>query len=279
ANKTGYENQSKTYNYYLWNVTTQSIDQSSLGVLRGVNATFSAHYMWNDSTPIAGASLQIKSIDANLINSWKDNDDGTYDLIINTSQVEGKGSTPYTITFNISSQYNETQDYSVDLYIYNQTQLTLTYPAQSLNWDSEDFFNITLYYNNTDSGNSIAGANVEYNWGTGWLTSNWYDYGNGYYNITIQNWNVRQHSYGSINIQIRINKTYFENQTDIYSYYLWNVTTKSIDQESIGVIRDVNATFTVHYMWNDSTPIAGATLELKSIDANFIHSWKDNGDG
>ena len=279
ASKIYFVNQTKSYNYYLYNATTQSIDQDTLGVIRGTNATFTVHYMWNDSTPISGANLELISIDPNFISSWKDNGDGSYDLILNTSNVLGQGSTPYVITFNISSLYNETQVYSINLFVYNRTELIITYPEQNIDWLSDEYFNITIFYNDTDNEAGIAGADIEYNFGAGFQSTNLFDYGNGYYNITIYNWQVRDYGFGLTNIQINANKIYFENQTNSYSYYLYNATIQLIDQDTLGVIRGTNATFTVHYMWNDSTPISGANLELISIDPNFISSWKDNGDG
>ncbi len=260
TNKTYYVNQTKNYSYYLYNVTTQSIDQDTLGVIRATNATFTVHYMWNDSTPISGADLELISIDPNFISSWKDNGDGRYDLILNTSNVVGKGSNSYEITFNISSLYNETQVYNVYLFVYNRTELIVSYPEQNIDWLSDEYFNITIFYNDTDNEAGISGADIKYNFGAGNQSTNLFDYGNGYYNITIYNWQVRDYGFGLKNIQIYANKIYFENQTNSYTYYLYNATIQLIDQDTLGVIRRTNATFTAHFMCNESSTISGAAL-------------------
>ena len=202
---------------------------------------------------------------------------GLYNISINCSELTNWG--PQNILINATKLYYKSSAYSFDFIVYALTELTIVRPLENINLNSTNYFNITIFYRDIIKDLGISGASVEHNWGSGWQDTSFFDYQNGTYDITIRNWDVRLHAYGPINIQIRGEKTYCENQTDTYSYYLWNVTSKGMLDDYQYAVRGANITFIAYYRWNDSTPIAGAIMQDFDLDVNFIYSWKDNGDG
>ncbi|MHA1336545.1 MAG: hypothetical protein ACTSPW_12470 [Promethearchaeota archaeon] len=223
-----YINQSVIYQYFLYNQTSQSIVAQYLHVIRGENATFSVYYNWSDGTPITGGNITDIQINPNFKWWMKEIGNGRYDLILNTLNVSG-GATYYTIIFNISKDYNQTQQYTVYLQIWNRT----TYLINSLNqtnyshylssapswfgYYGEDItFNIS--YLDTDNGNNlITGANANltiYNaTGTLYSTQIFGDTG-GYYYITLKTANF---FVGNYNVKVILNTSLYNRTIDIFT--------------------------------------------------------------
>ncbi|MHA1439253.1 MAG: hypothetical protein ACTSPD_16910 [Promethearchaeota archaeon] len=203
---------------------------------------------------------------------------GYYYLQINCSKFLNWGKITIIITGTKFGYKNSTLIYN--FIVNGESKLNIINPILGLNYLSTEKFNITVYFNDTIKKIGISGAEIWYSiLGTPYQTSNWYDYGNGTYEITIFNWQVRKIAFGPISITINISKQYYVNQSKLFTYFLYNATIQSINKNILNVIRGNNITFTVNYMWNNSNPIIGANLQYISIDASFSYWLKDNHDG
>ena len=278
ANKTYYFNQTLVFHYYLYNATTQLIDQDTLVVIRSQNVTFSVFYLTNDSYPISGAKLQMISIDPNFFYIWGDNGDGSYYIELDTINVLGIGSIPYTIIFNISSQFNQTQIYSLNLYVWNRTSFKVNTLSQvnytyNLNYDpwiiyyGEDVtFNISYF--DTDHYNQlIFGA-----WGNFSLfnsTKNWdpvliYTDINGYYYFTLS---TKDLFTGIYNVKVKLNSTYFNSTVSIFQFKIipCNVSYNIISLTQYGEVINLNNSIYESYFGDNIT-----------ISINFLNSFSNN---
>ena len=106
----------------------------------------------------------------------------------------GLGSTPYTINFSISSLYNQTQDYSFRLFVWNRTsyivnglnQTAYSHSLSSAPWRIYYGQNVTfdLSYIDVDNNNrliSSAYGNLTLYNGTAWSSVIEYTDFNGHY--------------------------------------------------------------------------------------------------
>jgi len=202
---------------------------------------------------------------------------GYYNLTIDCSTIYPYGQQSVLISLNHTYYQNKTIAYNFKVFCL--TELAIYYPNQFINKVSDEIFNITIYFYDTNRDTGITGSIIYYTV-NGTVYNNNYEIGNGYYNITIYNWEVcRDIGCGLIDININASKTYYYNQSLVFHYYLYNITTQLIDQDILTVIRSQNATFNVFYLRNDSSPILGAQLEIISINPSFFYTWGDNGDG
>ena len=310
VNKTNYLNQTSGYYYYLYNATTQLIDQDTLNVIRSQNITFTGYYLYNDSNPILGADLQIISINPNFLYTWGDNGDGSYYIELDTINVLGMGSIPYTIIFNISSQFNQTQIYSVNLYVWNRTnykvhslsQMNYSYYLNSEPWIiyyGEDVtFNIS-YFDTDNNDELILGA-----WGNFTLfnlTNNWdsvliYTDINGYYYFTL---NTSDLFTGICNVEVKLNSTYFNSTLSIIQFEIiaCNVSSNILALNQYGGTINLNNTIYEAYFGDNITvymnflnffsnaPIIGGfgnltfnnhSIYYSDIDNDGIYIWEIN---
>ncbi len=219
ANKSNYVNNTVVFYYYLYNATTQSAYSNSLYQIRGANITLTVDYLWNDSTPISGASLEAISIVGSFGYYLHDNGDGTYGLILDTSAVSGS-STAYTISFNISSIFNESQEYTFFLTIWNRTNYIVNGISQPVYAVADsgpiwyiyygDNVIINISYIDIDNANALisnAWCNLTLYNGTGTLDTNLTttDIGSYYFNLL----NTNNLYTGMYNIDIHLNTTLF----------------------------------------------------------------------
>ena len=300
ASQSDYVNSTVIHNFNLYNATTQSIVQNTLTVIRGVNATFTVYYMWNESTPFSGTNLSVISIDGNFISSWRDNGDGSYDLELNTSNVIGMGATPYSIDFNISSQFNETQIYSVSLYIWNRTSYVingvdqLVYsvghsgPIWYIYYGDDVVFNIS--YIDTDNGGAlITGAlsNLTLYNGTGTWDNNLTntDIGGYYFNaLSTNSLNI-----GFYSIDILLNTTLFNitiatiqleiracNTTyNIVNYTQYGIGVDPNPYYGVGVGVNITINLNLNNLYTNSI-LTGASANLTLNGTSYIHTDIDN---
>ncbi|MFX1303565.1 MAG: hypothetical protein ACFE9X_09430 [Promethearchaeota archaeon] len=279
-NQTYYQNKTLYFNFTIIGLTELILISPSQNQLFSTNQTFSMIVYFNDTLknqPING--IMWYSINGGIWQSTATNNGtaGYYNVTIDCSSFDPYGSQSVSISLNQTYYQNKTLDYNFKVICL--TELNITNPIQFINKFSDELFNITVYFYDNNKVLGITGANISYNV-NGTVYNYVYEVGNGYYNITIYNWQVRSDTgYGLIDITINANKTNYFNQTSVYHYYLYNATTQLIDQDTLNVIRSQNVTFTSYYLFNDSTPILGANLQMISINSNFIYTWGDNGDG
>ena len=279
-NQTYYQNKTLYFNFTIIGLTDLILINPSQNQLFSTNQTFNIIVYFNDTLktqPIDG--IMWYSINSGIWQSTATNNGtvGYYNITIDCSSFDPYGSQSVSISLNQTFYQNKTLDYNFRVICL--TELSISYPNQFINKFSDELFSITIYFYDNNKVLGITGADISYNV-NGTVYNYVYEVGNGYYNITIYNWQVRSDTgYGLIDITINANKTNYFNQTSVFHYYLYNATTQLIDQDTLNVIRSQNVTFTGYYLFNDSTPILGANLQMISINPNFFYTWGGNGDG
>ncbi|MFO8018252.1 MAG: hypothetical protein R6U96_06420, partial [Promethearchaeia archaeon] len=284
ANKSFYDNKTDTYSFYLVRETQFTIIEPEEDINnRTDDAPFNITVYYEDLHLEEGIDGNISyNIDGQgwLWTTATNGTDGYFNITVNPGAIDSAGPIDVQLMVNKSFYDNKTDTYN--FYLERVTELIIDEqtPAQYQDWLSTERFNITLFYNDTVLDQGIEEAEILHDVnGTGYESTNYKDVGGGYYNLTVYNWQVRTVGYGHIQITINTSLQYYINRSVKYNYYLYNATQQSIDPSVLTVVRGNNATFTGEYMWNESSPISGATVEVTSIDEKFIHSWNDNDDG
>ncbi|UCC18582.1 MAG: hypothetical protein JSV62_10785 [Promethearchaeota archaeon] len=310
ANQPLYYNQTLVFHYYLYNATSQLIDLDTLHVVRSQNATFTVFYLGKDLSPIQGAQLQIMSINPDFSYTWSDNGDGSYSLELETINVLGLGSNPYIIIFNLSYSFNQTQIYSVNLYIWNRTSFLVNGLTQ-LNYSYYHNMEPWLIYYGEDVTFNISYFDIDYKnklilggWGNFTLfnsTKSWnsvllYTDLNGYYQFTLD---TNKLFTGIYYVKVQLNSTYFNSTIGVFQFEIipCNVSYNIIALNQYGGTINLNSTIYeayfgdnisiylnfVNYFSND--PIIGGFGILSfnfqnyyyfDIDRDGIYLWEIN---
>ncbi|MHA1869434.1 MAG: tandem-95 repeat protein [Promethearchaeota archaeon] len=302
AERSHYLSNSTIFKYTKYFNTTQNLPQNTFNVVRGSNITISADYLDNNSIGIPNAELIWDPNNPNFIYSWQDMGGGTYNLILNSTNVEGSD-TAYTVVFNITSNWNKTQIYTVNIYVYNRTAVWIVSLEQSAYSVSDNSSPYDLYYGedivvtvefiDLDNSNSliIGGlANLTFNGQTYYdLTDN-----DGYYTFTISTASLNAADNYLIT-SISINKTYYETSSNstqfdinpcptihanihVYQYGEELVNTGGHYQAWYGA--DINVTVEYRNQFTNALVISGTgTLTFGSdyidndADADGTYSW------
>ncbi|MHA1253247.1 MAG: hypothetical protein ACTSRP_24925, partial [Candidatus Helarchaeota archaeon] len=162
--------------------------------------------------------------------------------------------------------YNDTDAgfLEIELPIKGETDLKIIKPAQNLVYNSSQVFNITLYFNDTSKNQPIPGANIQYRINSGtWRTDNIYDYGNGYYNITIYCNESSFDGYGDFSIQINASKYCHLNQSVFYNMKILGETNSQIDSPAQDQTFDSDQILTIYVEYNDT--VKGTRISSASV--------------
>ena len=194
---------------------------------------------------------------------------GTYEIEIDCSDPDFDGYGWFGIRINASAYMFINQSVTLVVYFSGQTTLVYSGPANYSIYTNLDSFNVTLYFNDTmkDQGISGASINIEVN-GSSHTPSSWFDYGNGYYNITIDCSDPAFSTAGSFGITFNVSKQY-------YYWQIWElIFNVSISFNSTDLIiqnppnfSSFNSgdIFNLTIYFNDTTankPISGATIKI-----------------
>ncbi len=155
------------------------------------------------------------------------------------------------------------------IYITGETALYYSGPANYTVYTNADTFNITLYFNDTARNQPISGAsiNIEVN-GSSHIPSSWYDYGNGYYNITIDCGDPDFSGAGSFGITFNVSKQnyYWQIKELIINVSITFNSTDLIIQDPPNLSSyNSGETFNITFYYNDTTanqPISGAIIDI-----------------
>ncbi|KKM92241.1 hypothetical protein LCGC14_1220450, partial [marine sediment metagenome] len=113
--------------------------------------------------------------------------------------------------------------------ILGETELNITSPPDSSEYNLGDFFNITVYFNDTKQNLPISEAGIDMDVsGSAYSPTSTFDYGNGYYNITVNSSDPIFSSLGWFAIRANVSKQYYNNQSEIINIKIIDVIAPSI---------------------------------------------------
>jgi hypothetical protein len=113
--------------------------------------------------------------------------------------------------------------------ILEESQLTFTSPLANSEYNLGEIFNITVYFNNSRLNLPISGADIDIDVnGTAYNPLSTFDYGNGYYNITVNSSDSDFSSLGWFGIRIKASKQYYNNQSEIINIKILGDFTKPV---------------------------------------------------
>ncbi|KKM68739.1 hypothetical protein LCGC14_1457870, partial [marine sediment metagenome] len=222
--------------------------------------------------------------------TWFDYGNGYYNITINLNNTlfSGYGQFNLIIDVNKTYYYNQTSSLiSIDI-LGETTTIFDKEPVQSV-YDSGDALNISIYYNDTIRNVGISGANLTIyvnSRSNPYYTATWFDYGNGYYNITIDFTDTKFDDYGQFNLIIDVNKTNYYNQTSSpISIDILGETTTTFDKEPVQTVYDSGDTLNISIYYNDTIKnvgISGANLTIyvnSRSNPYYAATWFDYGNG
>ncbi|MHA1731005.1 MAG: hypothetical protein ACTSU5_03635 [Promethearchaeota archaeon] len=213
-------------------------------VVQSENASFTFSYKWTNDIGIEGAQVNVYSIDPYFIYFVEDLSGGDYRLNLSTILVDGNHT--YEIYLNVSSLYNETQEFHFTVVVENRTSVDLVsviqttynlYDDSTLGYPLEIYygtpFNVTARYRDLNESIFIPGATLRNATlqGTDYVM---YDLDNGNYTVEI----TALLEVGDYQIQIQLNKTGFNLTTFEFTVRVlpcptnWNILLR---QDSYGL--------------------------------------------
>ncbi|GAG42825.1 unnamed protein product, partial [marine sediment metagenome] len=154
------------------------------------------------------------------------------------------------------------------LSLYNNTALTILSPLNNSVYKSNEIFNITIYFNDTTSNQPISGASIDVDVNGTVYSATIFDYGTGYYNITINCSNPIFAGLGWFGIRVNASKLNFINQSGILVINvvsLYNDTELTILSPLNNSIYNSGDIFNITIYFNDTTsnqPISGASIDV-----------------
>jgi len=208
-------------------------------------------------------------------------DNSQYNITFDCNNAEfNYGSNTITIRANNTYYHNQTD--TLDFIILGETSLVELHPKTD--FDSGETFNITLYFNDTAKNIGINSATIDiYINGSTYTPLNFFDYGNGYYNLTVNCSDLIFNDYGSFAMSIDVNKTTYYNQTTSFVIGIIGETNLAI---SIVPAKDFyysTEVFNITAFFKDTARdqgISGATIDI-DIDGSVYSplSLFDYGNG
>ncbi|KKM80816.1 hypothetical protein LCGC14_1336060, partial [marine sediment metagenome] len=271
--------------------TSLQILYPSQNVNYNASKIFDMTVYYNDT----GQNLNISN--ANI--QYKINN-GSYSAINDSVVYVGKGK--YDITFDCNSSefnygrnnitikaggtYYNNQTETLNLTIWGETNLTRLLPQITL-FDSSETFNISLYFNDTVKAIGIINASIYDNIyvnGNQYIPYDYHDYGNGYYNITVNcNADVFNDSgYGYFNLSINVNKMHYYNQTTSFMIDITGDTELTLVKFPNKIFYYSDELFNITATFNDTSRnegIGNATIEVDVDGGSYTPFWKEIGGG
>ncbi len=269
--------------------TNLLIDQPSQNTTFNSSTIFNVTIIYNDT----GQSLDISDGDIYYkINA------GTYSSV--NESVKYIGSGKYNITFDcnntefnyglntISIRANNTyyhnQTDTLYFFILGETSLIRSFP-KTYNFDSGETFNVTLYFNDTVKNIGIDGADAVdiYVNDSDYTPLDFFDYGNGYYNLTVNCSDSIFNDYGSFDVKVDVNKTNYYNQTTSFVISITGETSLDVSVMPVRKFYYSTEIFNITAYFNDTARnqgINGATIDI-DVDGSVYSplSWFDYGNG
>ncbi|NVM46678.1 MAG: hypothetical protein HWN79_17365, partial [Candidatus Lokiarchaeota archaeon] len=208
----------------------------------------------------------LSSSDEFLVSSW--------DISLNVSQY---GIFKIEISWNNDTAAGFLESY---LTIYGDTDLIPSLP--STNFDASNIFNITVFFNDTGLDLGIDGATIDVYVDENPYSAVKFDYGTGYYNITIDCSDPIFSDYKTFTIRVNASKQYYHNQTETVQFTIYGETELTILDPPDLTVFNSGDTFNVTIFYNETVKnegIGGATIDVY-VDENPYSAVKfDYGTG
>jgi len=188
------------------------------------------------------------------------------------------------IWVNASKEYYNYATTTFEFNVTAETELIIEYPPQSTFYESDESFDIQVFYNDTIKNMGIEGAEIFYSLDGG---ETYYDNDTpltgGYYNITVDCNNVEFDNYGSISLIINASRANYHPQSETLNIDITGQSSLIINDPTVGASFDSDQTFNITVTCQDTArtqALTGATLYVL-IDGNYhdYESYHDYGDG
>ncbi|MBA7520187.1 hypothetical protein ES705_12280 [subsurface metagenome] len=179
---------------------------------------------------------------------------GKYNITFDCNNTEfNYGSN--TITIRANNTYHNNQTETLNIIILGETNLSRPFP-KTYNFDSGETFNITLYFNDTVKNLGINESTVDITVNSSAYTPlDFFDYGNGYYNLTVNCsddvFDIQ--GYGFFNLSINSEKINYYSQTTSFIIYIKGETNLAATKfpEPIKGYYNSDETFNITVFFND----------------------------
>jgi len=181
---------------------------------------------------------------------------GKYNITFDCNNTEfNYGSN--TITIRANNTYHNNQTGILNIIILGETNLSRPFP-KTYNFDSGETFNITLYFNDTVKNVGINESTVVITVnGSAYTPLAFYDYGDGYYNITVNCSDdvFDDQGYGSFNLSINSEKINYYSQTTSFIIYIKGETSLTATKfpEPLKGYYNSDETFNITVFFNDTS--------------------------
>ncbi|MHA2339727.1 MAG: hypothetical protein ACXACX_20660, partial [Candidatus Hodarchaeales archaeon] len=287
ASKDFYNNQSDTIEITILGETT--LDDTIPKLSFNSTETFDVSLFFNDTVKGIGIDTAIIEVYADITQfypSITDYSDGNYDITINCSadvfDDQGYGSFNLIIDVEKSYYYNRSVSYTID--ITGETSLsTSKFPDPSIGYyNSDETFNITANFVDVGRTEGIIGGQVkvyvkEVSGGSYQeYTTSIFEYGFGYYNITIDCSNALFNPYGKYNIKVNVTKTNYYLAEDILEEIIVGNTTLTILDPTGTLNYDEDEVFNIVIEYKDHTTNEGINQSFISYSLHGAGFRSDN---
>ncbi|MFX1309513.1 MAG: hypothetical protein ACFE8C_07420 [Promethearchaeota archaeon] len=296
ASKTYYNNQSEIIEITILGET--DLDGSILKYSFDSTEFFNVSLFFNDTVKDLGVSGAIRSVYLNStpytpISNF-DYGDGNYNITIDCDgdYFDSKGYGYFNVSIAVEKPYYYNQSIEFIIYVTGETSLsTSKFPDPSIGYyNSDETFNITVYYEDVGRAEGINGALVKIY--VKEVSATQYQeyiptvldpFGVGYYNITIDCSNSLFNPYGKYNIKINVTKSHYYLAEDILEEIVVGNTTLTILSPTGTISYLENEIFDIIIEYEDhtlSSGIIGANISHNINNAGFrFDNWVDNLDG
>ncbi|GAG79424.1 unnamed protein product [marine sediment metagenome] len=224
---------------------------------------------------INGATIDI-DVDGSVYSplSLFDYGNGYYNITVDCSDPIFSNYGSFQMRINATKlNYYKSVDSSFELIVGNTTLTRLSPPLNSP-YVSGESFNITIFYRDVVQDSGINGATIDIDVdGSVYTPLSLFDYGNGYYNITIDVDNAQFGStYGFRTIKINASKTHYNNVSIDFIFHR-QISTKiapNIFKDLGSVIRGLNVSYTFNYSDTADKPITQASWSIVNNSDGFV---------
>jgi len=249
------------------------------------NITDTITFKVNFSNDISGnVSLSVYSPSPNIFLNYSYLNETLIASLINLGSWNiTENATDYG-SFKVQSTWNNDTAagfLEVPLIILGETEVILYEPEMYREYlDSDDPFNITIYFNDTFNDSAIDCATINYSIaGQDWQNTTVNNGTAGFYNITVDPTNVTI-NHGFNNVTLQANKKYHNNQTFIY-WFKKVAGTKVINPYPAlnTITRGHNATFQINYSTILDIPLNDSIIKEVDLNPSFIWSSIPDGNG
>ncbi len=220
VNKTSHYNSTDVFTIDVLGETATTVSQEPYKAIYDSGNTLNISVYYNDivrNSGINGVTITIlvNGVDYSGTTTIFDYGNGYYNITIDFTDspfFDGYGQFSIRVDVNLTSYYNSTDVFSID--VLGESELLITNPPDSSSYYSGETFNITVYYNDTKRNEGIDGANISIEVKGSPYSTTIFDYGNGYYNITVNCSKSDFYGYGWFALKVDSNLTSYHNHTE-----------------------------------------------------------------